>query len=344
MPSVFQSLRYTIRLLLKSPGFAITAILIIGLGIGANTAIFSLVDAVILQPLPFPNPGRLMEVYGGGSNDPYARLSYPVFLDLGRDQHSFDQLAVSFGDQFDLTGQGAPEQFDVHYVSAGLFKATERPFVLGRPFTQDEDQPGGPMVIVISERLWRNRFQSDPNIIGKSLTLSEQTFRVIGVCPPQIDDLNRNPTDLYVPSNVAKIFGYNLNKRDESIWQCVGRLKERVSGAQAQADLARICSNLADQYPETDKGRFIRVQPILELVVHNYSSTIWMLGAAAACLLLISTANIANLLLARGIERRREMAVRAALGASRGRLMFQMLSETTILSLFGAVLGLLVAI
>jgi putative ABC transport system permease protein len=139
MPSVFQSLRYTIRLLLKSPGFAITAVLIIGFGIGANTAIFSLVDAVILQPLPFPNPGRLMEVYSGRSNDPYARLAYPVFLDLSRDQHSFDQLAVSFGDQFDLTGQGAPERFDVHYVSAELFKATDRPFVLGRPFIAGSD-------------------------------------------------------------------------------------------------------------------------------------------------------------------------------------------------------------
>jgi putative ABC transport system permease protein len=344
MYDALQSLRYTIRLLLKSPGFAVTAILIIGFGIGANTAIFSLINAVILSPLPFQKPDQLMEAFVQRPNSPYGRLSYPAFLDLCRYQRSFEQLALSIGDQFDLTGQGAPERFSVHYVSASIFKATNRPLVLGRPFTEGEDKPGGPLLILISERLWKSRFQADPNIIGKSLTLSEQSFQVIGVCPPQIDDLYRDPVDFYVPSHVATGFGYHLDKRDEMVWKIVGRLKEGVGIESAQADSNRIQSGLSLQYPDTDKGYNIRVQSLLELAVHNYSSTIWMLGAAAGCLLLISIANIANLLLARGLERRREMAVRAALGASGRQLVLQMISETAVLSTLGALLGVIVAI
>jgi putative ABC transport system permease protein len=343
MHGFFQSLRHTIRLLAKSPGFTLTAVLVIGFGIGANTAIFSLINAVAVSPLPFPQPEQLVDISVVRSNNPFDALSYPDFVDLQREQRTFDQLAVSFGDQVDMTGQGPPERLAVKLVSANLFRVTGRPFLLGRPFSEVEDRQGGPNVAVIGEHLWLTRFQGDSNIIGKILTLGEETFEVIGVCPTQVDDLNQKPSDLYLPANAATISGYNLSARNELIWQIVGRLKPGVSKEQAQTDLARIYANLTTQFPETHNGRQIAVRSLLDRAINGYLPTIWTLGAAAICLLLISATNIANLLLARGLQRRKEIAIRTALGASRWRISVQILGETAVLSTFGALVGIMVA-
>jgi hypothetical protein len=295
MDGFFQAVRQTIRLLAKSPGFSVTAVLVIGFGIGSNTAVFTLIDSVALSPLPFPNPDQLVEVSVVRSNNPFDALCYPDFIDLQREQRAFDQLAVSFADQVDMTGHGAAERLLVNLVSSSLFKVTGRPFLLGRPFSDAEDRQGGPKVAVISEHLWQTGFQGDPDIMGKILTLGEQPFEVIGVCPTQVDDLNQRPSDVYLPSNAATISGYNLSARNELIWQIVGRLKAGVSRTQAQSDLARTYANLTVQFPETHNGRQITVRSLLDRAIRGYLPTIWMLGAAAGCLLLISAANIGNL-------------------------------------------------
>lgn len=249
------SLRRTIRLLLKSPGFTITAVLILGFGIGANTAVFSLIEAVILNAVPYPRPDRLVRVYQPRAKDIRLDISeeyvgYPDYLDLYRNQHSFESLSVCFWDFLDLSGQGYPKRLTRICASPSLFKVTGLPFILGRPFTEDEDKSGGLLVIVLSEELWRNQFNSDPHIVGKNLILSGESFQVIGVCPRQLEDVTTPPADpVYVPLHVTEIFGGILQKRDNRFLACLGRLKEGVSLVQAQADLKRIQSNLDTRYP-----------------------------------------------------------------------------------------------
>jgi putative ABC transport system permease protein len=346
MRSLFSHLRYTLRLLLKSPGFTITAVVVLGLGIGINTAIFSLVNAVLLKPLPFPEPEQLVQIFVERANSPKTPVSYPTFLDFSRDQHTFQWLAVSIGDELDLIGSGNPERLTAFYATASLFKVSSRPLLLGRPFTESDDEPSGPQVVVLSEHVWRDRFQSDPGVIGKNITLSGHSFQVIGVCPPQANDLNARLVDVYLPIHVATLFGYQLNKRDLPIGYCVGRLNPGVKREEALADLSRIHYNLSLQYPGSDldgKNWEVRLISVLDFAVSSYSSTIWLIGAAGGCLLLVSIANIANLLFARAAERRREAAIRLALGAASGDLMIGVLIEAMVLSIAGSGLGLAVA-
>jgi predicted permease len=344
-------LRYTLRLLLKSPGFTITAILILGFGIGANTAIFSLIDAVILKPLPFPEPERLVQICEPYQDHNFEGLDYPDYLDLAKAQHSFTALAVMFGGSLDLSGNGQPERLQADFVSASMFKVSGMDPLVGRVFTEQEDVPNGPFLAVLSEHCWRTRFHSDPSIIGKNLTLSENTFQVIGVVPIQPNDWGPPPADFYAPIHtlvplgfVATNRGYPLELRDVHYYFCVGRLKPGVTLAQAQADLETIHKNLLVQYPDTNQGYGLLVIPLLDSMLNDFAATTWLLGAAVACLLLISCANVANLLFARGLQRRREMSIRSALGATRWRLIGQLLTETLILSFLGGVLGLAIAL
>ena len=344
MHGLLQHLRYTARLLLKSPGFTITAILIFGFAIGVNTAIFSLIDAVLVEPLPYPQPDRLVQIEMPHQGEGGGNLDYPDYLEICASQRTFDWLAARHHDNLDLSGIGSAERLDVDFVSPSMFKVTGKSLILGRPFTEKEDIPHGPLLAVLSERFWRTRFNSDPKVIGRSLTLSDQSFQVIGVVPAQVDDWGPPDTDIYLPINTITVFGYYLYKRDSRWARCFGRLKNEMSLAQAQQDLDVIFSNIATRYPDTDKGYALRVVPVLDSMVRSYSSTIWLLAAAVGCLLLISSANVANLLFAKAVERRKEMSIRAALGASRLRLVGQLLIETTFLSLLGGIVGLFLAL
>jgi putative ABC transport system permease protein len=344
-------LRQTIRVLLKSPGFTIIAVLILGFGIGANTAVFSLIEAVILNATPYPKTDRLVRIYQSRSKgittdgtDQF--VDFPDYLDFCKNQHTFESLSASFWTYWDLGGQGQryPERLLGVCATPSLFKVTGLPFVLGRPFTKEEDKTGGPLVVVLSEPLWKRRFNADPNIIGKNLLLSGESFQVIGVCPRQVEETSTPADDpLYVPIHVTELWGGTLQDRALQGTACTGRLKEGISLAQAGADLTSIQDNLDVLYPDTDRNNTTRIVQLSDVMVASYSSFVWSLAAGVGCLLLVSSANVANLFFARALERRQETMIRATLGASRLRLMARILLEIILVSLLGGVLGVLIA-
>ena len=344
-------LRQTIRILLKSPGFTITAVLILGFGIGANTAVFSLIQAVILNVTPYPKTDRLVRIYQSRSKETTTDgtdqfVDFPDYLDFCRSQHTFESLCASFWTFWDLGGQSQryPERLLGVCATPSLFKVTGLPFVLGRPFTEEEDKTGGPLVVVLSEQLWRRRFNADPNIIGKNLLLSGESFQVIGVCPRQVEETSTPADDpLYVPIHVTELWGGTLQDRALQGTACNGRLKEGISLAQAGADLKSIQDNLDVLYPDTDRNNTTRIVQLSDVMMASYSSFVWSLAAGVGCLLLVSSANVANLFLARAIERRKETMIRATLGASRLRLMARILLEIVLVSLLGGALGALIA-
>ncbi len=343
MRSLISHLRYTVRQLLKSPGFTVTAILILGLGIGANTAIFSLVNGVLLKPLPYPNADRLFHLYRTFKNSNTTNLDYPDFADYCASQHSFRALAAYDFDWFHLSSRGPAEQVPGLYVSGAFFEVMGRSLILGRPLDDGDDKPGSVAVVVLSEHLWRTHFDSDPNIIGTSITLNSRSFQVVGVTPGQADE--ESDVELYAPTNQDPDFAPNKKiRRGAPHYECVSRLKDGVTLQQAQADLEVIQQNLIALYPATDAGFGIRIAPYLDGVVSDYSTTVWLLEAAVACLLLITCANVANLLLVRAQERLKEVSIRAALGASRSRLVAQLLTESILLSFGGAIFGFGIAV
>ena len=334
-------LRHTLRILLKSPAFTITAIVILAFGIGANTAVFSLIDGVLLRPLPYPDPNRLVKVVLRAPNSGRTNFDYPDFIDLAADQRSFDTLCVSDGgDWLDWREGDYSTRVNVDFASPGIFRVTGRPLILGRSFTEEEDIPSGPLLIVLSEQFWRKRFNSDPGVIGKSIVLSGQSFRIIGVSQSQVDDWGPPPIDAYAPiNNIVTTLNLNLWDRSSHWIDCFGRLKDGINAAQAEADLGRIYSQVASRYPVTEQGYVLRIVPLLDAMTEDYHSTIWLLAAAAVGLLAISSVNVGCLLFTRSLERRREMVIKASVGASRRRLISEVLIETTVLTTAGALFG-----
>jgi putative ABC transport system permease protein len=341
MHILLQHLRYTLRLLRKSPGFAITAVLILGFGIGLNTAIFSLINAAILKPLPFSEPDRLVEVCTPFQQDMLRWTTYPDYLDMASAQHTFESLSVTAVPQtLDLGGEGGAQRVQVYFASPSLLKVSGLPVKLGRWFSEQEDVPHGPLVAVLSEHFWRSHFQSDPSIVGKNITLSGWNFQVLGVIPLQASACGPPIADVYAPTNaITTTMNWPIEDRSGHVVDCLGRLKRGVSIRQAQADLETIHNNLIARYPDKEAGFGLRLVPLNERVVVDYSQTIWLLGAAASCLLLIAAANVSNLLYARAVERQQEMSIRSALGGTRSKLLIQSLLETGFLSLLGAILG-----
>ena len=233
------SSKFTVRLLLKSPGFTITAVLILGFGIGANTAIFSLIDSVLLRPLAdYREPEKMVAIYMPNESAPNAFLDYPDYLDYAATQHTFTALGLSAWDSFDLAEKGSAERIKGAYVTSSAFQAFNAPFVLGRPFTADEDKPGGPLVAVLAEPFWRIHFNGDPNIVGTNIDLNGHTFQVIGVVKP-IDGQFSDPPKVFVPLNSVDVAGDwgKWRGRDAHFLFCLGRLKNGVTREQAQADL-----------------------------------------------------------------------------------------------------------
>ena len=336
-------LRYALRQLRKSPGFTFIAVLTLALGIGANTAIFSVIYAVLLQPLPYPEGNRLMILTETDANQPQISVSFPDYVDWKRDNTVFEQIAVSRRESFNLSGlEGrAPEQISGGLVTANFFKVIGLNPQLGRVFTEEEDRVGGPMVAVISDRLWQRLFSRDPNVLGRAVNFGNQPYTIVGVMPPQ----------MFSPRTVEVWFPL-MRRTDDQMWQTRdnhpglfgwGRLKQGVTVENALAEMKEIAARLSKQYPASNASVSVTITPLLENQVGDYRASLGLLLGAVALVLLIACANLANLLAARGAARAREFAVRAAVGASRWQIIRQLLVESLVLALFGGMLGLCLA-
>ena len=344
MGTLLQDLRYGLRMLAKSPGFTAIAVLTLALGIGANTALFSVVNGVLLNPLPYPHPDRLFALYSRVANFQESSISYPNFLDWQRDNRSFAALAAYRSDNFNLTGAGEPERVRAEMISADFFSILGVKPVLGRTLTAQDDHPGAAPVVILSEGFWKRKFGGSRKILGQAIALNGTPYTVIGVIPASFYFRGNNfrLSDVYVPIGQWTDPTF-LDRRVSMGMDAVGRLKEGVTAPQARANMDAIAESLARAYPNADKNNGITIVPLKQDMVGNVAPLLYVLLGAVCFVLLIACVNIANLLLARSTGRTREFAIRAALGASRARVISQLLTESVMLAVTGGALGLLLA-
>ena len=337
MRTILKDIRYGIRSLAKHPAFTAIAVITLALGIGANTAIFSVVNAVLLKPLPFDDPDRLVWVWDTQPQLPTAPSALPDFLDWKEQNRSFDHLAAyQSGKMFLDAGDGITDS-PVGLVTPELFSVFRVSPILGRTFTNEETLPGRFRVAVLSHSTWQNRFGSDPNVSGRTIQLNGGPYTIIGVMPAGFSYPDRAELWRPLPIDPAKL------DRGPHYLHVVGRLKPGVTLAQAQADMSTIASRLSEQYREKNAGHGVKLEPLANVVVGDIGSALYVLLGAVGFVLLIACANLANLMLARVGARQKEIAVRTALGASRLRIVRQLLIESIILAIGGGVIGLLLA-
>jgi len=345
MNGLLQDVRYAVRQLRKSPGFTTVAVLTLALGIGANTVIFSVVNGVLLSPLPFASPDQLVTLHENKPNFEGGSLSYPNFRDWQKDNHTFSSMAISRPYAFSLTGSGEAEQVNGGFVSAEFFPILGVNPVLGRTFAEGEDEVGAGPVTLISAGLWQRKFSATPDILGKSITLDGKGYTVVGVIPSSFHLLipGFSDGDVYVP--IGQWSNPLLLKRGAGLGiHGIARLKPGVTIEQARADMQTVSQNLAAAFPDSDKGITAQLVPLKrQMVGGRTQSFLAVLLAAVGFVLLIACANVANLLLARSTARTGEFAVRIALGATRNRVVRQLLTESILLAGAGGVAGLLLA-
>ena len=346
MDSLLQDVRYAARTLARTPGFTAVAVLALALGIGANTAIFTIVNAALIVPLPFADPDRLVMVWEGNARRPgRSNVVGPANYVRWRERStSFEDLSGFADARSVLTGGGAPEEVTTQLVMGGMFQILGVPALLGRTFTDAELTDPASNVTVLSHALWQRHFGADPGIVGRSIQLNGAATTVVGVMPPDVQLLTSlslvgRPTDVWIPYPLPAA-ARTPGGRSISV---IGRLKPRTTIQRAQAEMDTIASGLSAEFPAFDTGRTVRVLSLRDELAGNIRPALLVLAGAVAFVLLIACANVANLLLARGAARQREMAIRSALGAARFRVMRQLLTESLVLGLFGGTAGLLVA-
>jgi predicted permease len=343
MGNLVADFRYGFRILLRNPGFTLAAIVVLALGIGANTAIFSIVNAVLLRPLPYQDAPRIMQVWHVPPAKSFPGMTFfsvsPAnYLDWRSQNRSFEQMAAYGFASFNVGGDERPEAIRGAAVAPGFFSILRVQPVLGRTFSPEEDRPGQGQVVILGHTLWRDHFAADPGIVGRSVLLDGRPYTVVGVMPPKF----KFPAwaELWVPlawANEKRAVRGNHN------YMVIGRLKPEVAVQQAKADLGAISARLEQQYPEDDKGWGATVVPLREEIVGDVRPALLVLLGAVAFVLLIACANVANLVLAKTLARKKEIAIRTSLGASRAAVLRQILAETLLLSLSGGALGLFLA-
>ena len=343
MNTLAQDLKHGLRVLLKNPGFTATAIIVLALGIGANTAIFSIVNAVLLRPLPFGDPARLVQVWHVPPPKSFPGMtqfsvSAANYVDWHEQNHVFEKMAIYSGSSLNLTGREQPEALQGAAVSSDFFSTLRAQPLIGRTFTADEDQPGKNHVVILSYGLWKSRFAADPNIAGRQVNFDGQPYTVAGVMGEKfaLPGWAQYWTPMAWTDKERAV-------RGEHHYMVIARLKPGVTMPQAKAEMNTISTRLEQQYPEDDKGWGATIVPLREQMVGEVRPALLILLGAVAFVLLIACANVANLVLAKTFGRRKEIAIRVALGASSSRVLQQILAETVLLSITGGLLGLLLA-
>ena len=340
LENLLQDLRYGARTLRKSPGFAAVAILTLALGIGVNTALFSVVNGVLLSPLPYAQPNQLVELWWDRTPGQHSSVPYLNFLDWQKESAAFSAVGAYLQDNMIVTGTGEPERVDGVKISANFFDLLGVKPLLGRSFRPEEDQVGAGPVALIGDGLWSRKFGSSPDVLGKSITVDGESYRIVGVVPEK--------SPIYTTADVFTPLGqFNeepFRDRRASLGTVgIARMKPGVTLAQARADMDTVARNLATEYPDANKGTSIFVNPLKEDIIGEIAPMLYMLLGAVGFVLLIACANVANLLLARSAARAREFAIRVALGATRPRIVRQLLTESILLPAAGGALGLLFA-
>src|ERR1051325_3261032 len=337
---LWQDVRFGCRMLLKQPGFTLIAVITLALGIGANTAIFSVIYAVLLRPLPYPAADRLVLLTATGTNvDLPTYVSYPDYVDWRDRTHSFDDSACFVDDVFNVTGIDSAIAVDGRRVNWNFFQMLGVKPQVGRLFAPSDDQAGAVPTATISDALWHEKFGGDNAVIGKTIILDGSSYAVIGVLPPGFQ-LDRHD-DVFVPLGLWFVPGHNLLKRDNQSSHALARLKAGVTLTQARADLAVVAAQLEHEYPQTNRGRSASAERLSDLLVKDVRPVLLVLLTAVGCVLLIACVNVTNLMLVRAAGRETELSVRLALGARTGRIIQQMLTESMLIAALGGLAGLL---